>query len=82
MTVEEKIKLGMYGNHCKVIEDMMIETAKREGERISIDATKTLHSFGVSDDKIAEALNLKIERVNEILGEEVSDSIIQEAMIP
>ena len=52
MTVEEKIKLGMYGNHCKVIEDMMIETAKREGERISIDATKTLHSFGVSTDII------------------------------
>jgi hypothetical protein len=33
MTLEEEIKLGLHGNHCKVIEEMLIETVRKTREQ-------------------------------------------------
>ena len=51
---------------CKVIEEMRNQTVWDT----KVDDVRGLHSEGVSKETIAKALNLTIEQVNEILGEQ------------
>ena len=71
MTIEEEIKLGLHGNHCKVIEDMLIETVRDTRElatkRIALNM---LRDGSLTLDEIATVLDISIEKVQELERQE------------
>ena len=67
MTLEEEIRLGLHGNHCKVIEDMLIETVRETRERTTNRIIWNMIEDGTfSLDEIAEGLKVPIEKVQEL----------------
>ena len=67
MTLEEEIRLGLHGNHCKVIEDMLIDTVRETDKRVKNQMVSSMIENGkYSFDEIAAVLDMPIERVQEI----------------
>lgn len=67
MTLEEEIRLGLHGNHCKVIEDMLIETVRETRERTTNQIILNMLDDGtLLLDEIAEGLKVPIEKVQEL----------------
>lgn len=68
LTLEDKIRRGMfYGYHCKVVEDMLIDTVRKTTEKITYQMVSSM----IKDDKfsldeIAQISHMPIEKVQEI----------------
>ena len=79
MTLEEEIKLGLHGNHCKVIEDMLIETVREARERATNRAALNMIQDGkLSLGEIAAVLDIPMEKVQELERQEKEHEIIRQ----
>ena len=82
MTLEEEIRLGLHGNHCKVIEDMLIETVRNAEKRATDRIILNMLDDGLfSLDEIATGLRVPIERVQELNRQRVEREMKEQELL-
>ena len=82
MTLEEEIKLGLHGNHCKVIEEMLIETVRKTREQSTNQIALNMIQDGkLSLDEIAAVLDIPMEKVQDLVRQEKGREIERQKII-
>lgn len=66
MDFEKEMLYKVGGNHCKVIEDMIIETARKAAWQSTVKTVYRTLEMGFPLEQIAQLLGLSTEKVKEI----------------